>query len=101
MKRSGWRALALSLLLLFVQQLALVHAFAHVAGDLQQTDSSGEAGDCPECLVLGGLQPATPSLRLALPAPLAGEQPVGRLDSLCGRSTPAAYAIRAPPAAQA
>jgi len=101
MRAGFWRACGLALLLLFVQQLAVLHALEHVAADVLQFDADSDGGDCPECLALGGLQPgggppgqAWSSMRLADegPAfvPVAGPS----------RRTEVAHAIRAPPGNQ-
>jgi hypothetical protein len=93
-----WRACVLALLLIFVQQLAATHALEHVADHAWQLAPDGEDADCPECLVLGGLQPggisaSVPwSLAVLADGPLAPDLAVEP-----PRRTQSAYAIRAPP----
>jgi hypothetical protein len=88
----------LALLLIFVQQLAATHALEHVADHAWQLAPDGEDADCPECLVLGGLQPggisaSVPwSLAVLADGPLAPDLAVEP-----PRRTQSAYAIRAPP----
>lgn len=93
-----WRAVALALLLLFVQQLSLAHALEHVAADTLQFTPEGDAADCPECLALGGLQPGgAPPGKAWLAMELADEGLVFVLVAGPSGRAEVAHAIRGPP----
>lgn len=93
-----WRACGFALLLLFVQQLALTHALAHVTADVLHLEADGDTGDCPQCLALGGLQPggATPAKAWSAPG-LADAGPTVVRATEPARRIATAHSIRAPP----
>jgi hypothetical protein len=98
MRAGFWRACALALLLLFVQQLALTHVLEHVAADTLQFVPEGDAGDCPECLALGGLQPG--GTTTGKPWSATGPSEAGLAFAFTAgpaRRVLIAHAIRAPP----
>jgi hypothetical protein len=93
-----WRACVLALLPIFVQQLAATHALEHVADHAWQLAPDGEDADCPECLLLGGLQPGGISASVPWPlADLADAPPALDLAAEPPRRSQSAHAIRAPP----
>lgn len=98
MTRRVWHACALALLLLFVQQLALTHALEHLTADVLQFEADGDAGDCPECLALGGLQPGSATVGQAWSAPDLSDTALAFVLAPAPARRPAtAHAIRAPP----
>lgn len=93
-----WRACALALLLLFVQQLAATHVLEHSVADVLQQAPDGDGTDCPECLAFAGLQPGGANAGVPWSVAALADVPLA-LDLAAGlsRQTATAHTIRAPP----